>query len=613
MGRLRQITVRLLVGLLVAAVFLLLLEGGLHLLPLDRWERERGPNLSNPLFVPGEGAYADKFVTNRHFQGAINFQSFAKVKPPGVKRVFVLGGSAALGWPGPNSSSFSGYIQRTLEKDVPGTYEIINVAAMSYGSHRVLDFLSDVVAMQPDVIIIWCGNNEYIERNGLSPLARSAAMGKVQRLLRHSSLYSSLRLVLQSTVPALFARSPEADMTDPRNTPLVRRGMMGRSPEIDRQVLENYRANLQSMARLIKMSGATGIFCTVPVNISGWEPTSANPEFDSPEQRVQWEALQQQSFSLYYQNRFTEAVPLLRQLVEVSPRYALGHYFLGVSYQRLGKSEEALKAFNLARDLDLRPMRALTSFDETVRKVAATEGMGLVDLEKDFIATSGPSLSGLDLFLDYVHPTETGNKLAAVLVLAEMLRDNSARMFLLAQMIRDDDWVSRNFNWKFSYYYAIGMTCQNNGDLVGAEQAYLAVLKEDPNSSDAAGNLGVIYKQRGDLSAARKYYEQAIRLDPGSIFAADLAGILYLQGDRAGAREMGKRVIGQGVVNIGLLVLLGDMEFEEGRNLSAIDYYQKAIDAGGGLGTFEKIGNSYRRMGDEIHAQEAFARAKGDR
>ena len=185
-------------GLTVAALFLLGLEAGTRLLPLDRWERDH-PNTTYPRFVPGEGADAGWYVTNDHFKNAMGYNRLARVKPQGLKRVFILGGSAALGWPRPMEISFSGYMQRALDRVAPGRFEIVNCAAMSYGSHRVLDLLPDVLRMQPDLVIVWSGNNEYVERNILPRYSRNRAMGKLQRVLRHSSLYRSIRLSLQVT------------------------------------------------------------------------------------------------------------------------------------------------------------------------------------------------------------------------------------------------------------------------------------------------------------------------------------------------------------------------------------------------------------------------------
>lgn len=573
---------KLRIGLTVAAIFLLFLEGGARLLPIDRWERAR-PNLSYQLFVPGEGAQAGSYVTNPHFLGAMSEQSFAMVKPPGVTRVFVLGGSAALGWPGPEGFSFAGYLRRALEQSAPGRYEIINAAAMSYGSHRVRDLLHDVVKMEPDVVIVWSGNNEYIERNQLPAYNRTPVMGELQRTLRHSDLYRGLRVALQVAVPGFFVRQDVDDITELRSTPKVRRGMLGRSAESDRQVLDNYRANLQAMAELIAAEGAAGIFCTVPVNLSGWAPANIPPVFADQRQFELWQRLQQQIFALWDQQQFAEAMPRLRQLLGITPDYALAHYLAGVGHQKVGQRQEARQAFERARDLDPRPLRALSNFAPVVRRIGASHGTRLVDLEEIFVDKSGLNLSGSELFIDYVHPNERGAKLAATQVLQALLHvtGETESSPAVSRLIEQDDWFSRHFDWEADYYYALGMTYQNNGDFGRAEQTYLKVLERDPRMPEAAGNLGFIHERLGNLETARSYYQQAVRIDPGTVVAADLARVLYLQGERNAAREVGQRLLAQGVVNVDLLILLGDIELELAQPATARNYYQQAIAAGG--------------------------------
>jgi Tfp pilus assembly protein PilF len=576
---------KLWVGLAVAAIFLLLLEGLARLLLVDRWEQSR-PNLSSPLFVPGEGAQAGRYVTNPHFLGAMSQQSFAMVKSPGVTRVFVLGGSAALGWPGPEGFSFAGYLRRALEKSAPGRYEIINAAAMSYGSHRVRDLLHDVVKLDPDVVVLWSGNNEYIERNQLSTYARTPVMSGLQRALHHSDLYRGLRVALQAAAPELFVRQAAGDITDLRSTPKVRRGMLGRSAESDRQILDNYRTNVQAMAELIAAEGATGIFCTVPVNLSGWAPANTPPVFADQRQFERWQNLQQQVFALWDQRQFADAMPRLRQLLEIAPDYALAHYLSGLGHQQAGQLQEARKAFERARDLDPRPLRALSTFAPVVRSIGASRGTRLVDLEEAFVVKSGANLSGAELFIDYVHPNERGAKLAATRVLEALLLTTGATESgdAVSRLIDQDDWFSRNFDWEADYYYALGMTYQNNGDFGRAEQAYLKVLEKDPRMPEAAGNLGFIHERLGNLATARSYYQQAVLIDPGTVVAADLARVLYLQGERSSAREMGQRLLAQGVVNVDLLILLGDIEMELGQPATAGNYYRQALAAGGDEG-----------------------------
>ena len=572
---------RLLAGLAVAGLFLLGLEGVARLLPVDRWE-QANPNVSYPVFVPGEGPLADRYVTNPHFLKSMSKQSFARVKPPGVKRIFVIGGSAALGWPGPTPAAFTGYLQRAYDAVAPGRFEVINAAAMSYGSHRVLDFLADIVALDPDLVVIWSGNNEYIESNAFSAYGRTAGMRGVQRVLRHSHLYRSIRLGLGAVAPALFAGPSGKDITDPRQAPQVRRGMYGRSADIDRTVLENYRANLHEMARVLAEHGVPGALCTVPVNLAEWVPDRQLPAIPDPEQARRWQELNRAALLAGEQGRFAEAATALDALLALTPRYAMGHYLQGVSLQQLGRAAEARAAFSRARDNDPRPIRALSAFEATIREVAANTGLALVDLEGAFAAASPAGVPGLNLFLDYVHPNEAGHKLVAVTVLEQAAGrlDPALPLPRLEQAIAGDDWLARNDFQRADMHYALGMTLFNNDDLDGAEQAYLMALREDPEYSEPAGNLAMIYEKRGDLAAARRYYEQSLRFDPGSMHAANLARVLYLQGDRAGARDLGNRLLSQGLVDVTLFTLLGDMARDDRRQAEALDFYRRAIAAG---------------------------------
>jgi len=74
----------------------------------------------------------------------------------------------------------------------------------------------------------------------------------------------------------------------------------------------------------------------------------------------------------------------------------------------------ALLHYVLAKDLDYNPFRAITDFNESLRKIAANDqNVILFDAEKLFQKYGRRGIPGFDLFLDYVHPTRTGNLILA--------------------------------------------------------------------------------------------------------------------------------------------------------------------------------------------------------
>jgi hypothetical protein len=108
---------------------------------------------------------------------------FPLARPEGGLRVFVLGGSAAAGWPFQLvDTNLSALLQRKLEALQPGRpIEVINMAAGTYGSHRVKLILEEVLQYQPDLLVLYNGNNELLEglvyrpRTPPAPWDRSAA------------------------------------------------------------------------------------------------------------------------------------------------------------------------------------------------------------------------------------------------------------------------------------------------------------------------------------------------------------------------------------------------------------------------------------------------------
>ena len=83
-------------------------------------------------------------------------------KPAGSVRIFVLGESAAMGTPDP-SFNFGRILAVMLREQYPGVqFEVVNGAMTAINSHVALEIARDCAARQPDLFVVYMGNNEVI-------------------------------------------------------------------------------------------------------------------------------------------------------------------------------------------------------------------------------------------------------------------------------------------------------------------------------------------------------------------------------------------------------------------------------------------------------------------
>lgn len=94
-----------------------------------------------------------------------NTQRFAKRKADGTYRIFCLGGSTTYGRPYNDKTSFCGWLRVLLPAaDRSRQWEVINADGISYASDRVLNVARELTAYEPDLLLVYTGQNEFLER-----------------------------------------------------------------------------------------------------------------------------------------------------------------------------------------------------------------------------------------------------------------------------------------------------------------------------------------------------------------------------------------------------------------------------------------------------------------
>lgn len=402
-------------------VSLLLLEAGSRLvetalagsLPADAAGSFARPTDTVPVFRRDESLDPARYVRTEHHWIPAG-ERFAAVKGPRTIRVFCLGGSAAQGWPHHPNASYPRLLQAKLRRLLPGwTVEVVNAAGNTYGSHRVLVVLDEVLAYQPDLVLFYGGNNEFIERV-VAPLGPRWARASWCRRL------AACRLARRALVGAGSA-SQKFSVRDYGPDTMVAnrlRGSFGRpnelrtDPDLFRLVGEHFRANLKAMADACRRRGVPLVLLTAPINLKDWRPCSSfhRPTLSGGELE-RWQAAFRAGVLAREAGRDAEAAAALEQAAAVDPQHSETWFELGTALHRQGRSSAAHAAFLRAVEWDGLPVRSL--FNPAVRELAAAEGAHLVDVADLFEKDTPDGIPGFEHLVDYVHPTVTANEVIA--------------------------------------------------------------------------------------------------------------------------------------------------------------------------------------------------------
>jgi tetratricopeptide (TPR) repeat protein len=340
---------------------------------------------------------------------------FPVEKDPGTFRIFVLGESASAGWPHPPSEIFSVYLEQALELAYPGRrFEVINVSAHAYAAYRIRLIFENVIRFDPDALVLWTGNNEFLERRSYLrsfPLA-TRAVG----LANHSALF---RLLRARVGPALFPGSALSaqrrgdEMADLLTRLRQEAVELRADPAQLEGVKRHYAASVEAMVRDAGRAGVPVLLLTVPVNLRDWQPNVSLQPL-AGDALARWQAEFDAGRAALLRGDTDEAVRRLEAAIALSPDHAGSHFALARACEARGDWAGALASYERARDLDGNPFRAISDFNRALREIAARHGNAtLVDAAGAFAAASAPRAPGFDLFLDYVHPTKAGNLVVA--------------------------------------------------------------------------------------------------------------------------------------------------------------------------------------------------------
>jgi tetratricopeptide (TPR) repeat protein len=430
----------LFVSVMVALPFVLLLaaEGVLRLFGQGGYApllRRAGEVPGGSLVIADQAGAISYFFANRSRPGYNEQYNFVDPKPNGVFRIFIVGESAAKGYPQPRNLASSAFLKKMLtDAWSDRNVEVINLGTTAVASFPVLGMMTEAMKFEPDLIIIHTGHNEFFGAYGVNSISRggtSIALLKLTRFVRSLALVQFLSRHLNSeeslkgkTLMEIMAAQNYTAPDDP----------------IRRAAANNLGANISEMLSRCKARGVPAIVCTMPSNELELFPVGEDhTDGLSSDNQNHFTTLLDEGTSLLSTDSQAAAAKLA-QAISIYPAHARAHFLHGKALYSLVQTNEASAEFVAARDLDSMPWRTTSLQQEAIRTAATKYGATVCDMEGIFRSNSPGGCIGWELMDDHVHPTLRGQALMAEAVVATLRKISGPAAVSETQFSRIRPW-----------------------------------------------------------------------------------------------------------------------------------------------------------------------------
>jgi Flp pilus assembly protein TadD len=462
--------------------------------------------------------------------------------PKGARtfRVFVLGSSAAMGDP---ESSFS--LARVLEKMLGAAYpeirfEVVNAGITAINSHLVRGIAEDCAELEPDLFIVYEGNNEVIGPFG--PAGVFTPFLRTERGVRAAVALKGTRTgqLVAATAQAVRAgRTTGAPAEWGGMEMFLAQRIADDDPRLE-SVRSHLRANLLAIAESARGAGAGTILCTVATNQRTFAPfASLHRAGLSEDDAAAWRRHFEQAEAAARAGDRAGAEAAYRAALAIDDRHAELHYRLGQLALLGGRDAEARALLQRALDLDALRFRTDSALNGVIRGLAVSDGepaaaLRVVDAAAALAAASPHGICGDEFLYEHVHLTLRGtHELARALMPA--IRETLARRGLVEDVSTPSSEMSYD-----ELRLRLGFTAYEQG-MIAAEMLSRFSRAPFTAQSDQAARLESWQRR---ASAARALLERPDALP--SLRAACDAAMAASPDDWVLARNAGMMLVARG-------------------------------------------------------------------
>ena len=407
-----------LVTILVPVIFFVVLELLLRAIGY-------GPDLS--LFVKNEingreyyflnPNLKDRYFSHFEFNPSSSPDCFLANKPPGMFRIFCLGGSTTVGYPYWYNGSFSSFLRDRLHRIFPDRqFEVVNAGMTATNSFTVLDMAREIVQYQPDLLLVYDGHNEFYGALGIAShesLGRYRWLTEAYLRLSHFRTFLLVRNGL-SRISGIFQKQSSTRLPSTLMESLALGQYIPYGSPTYNDCLQIFRDNLSELKTCCEDAGTPVILGTQVSNLRDLAPFISLPaEGIASEDEAEFQNMINEGTGHFRSGDFKDAATEFAEAIRHDSLRADAHYRYGRTLEQLGDIDRARREYLLARDYDQLRFRASSDFNNAILSAADGREMFSIDMEKVFESSSLRGLVGDSLLTEHLHPNSRGAFLIA--------------------------------------------------------------------------------------------------------------------------------------------------------------------------------------------------------
>ena len=359
--------------------------------------------------------FADQFYPPSLNIGPLE-NTFAEERSPELLRIYILGGSAAQGFPHKNHG-FDRLLAAQLRAALPDRkIEVINTAMTSVNSHVVYAVAKSIPDDSADFAVILMGNNEVVGPYG--PGTFNQNFLENINLIRGIQALKRTRIwqALDNLILRVRPTDAQQDLKWEGMQMFTEHGVPHDDPRME-SVYDHYEDNLVSIIETLHDKGIHVVVSSVPVNLRHSAPFLSVHRRDLSNDRVdQWREATRKGAQSADRQDWDGAIAGFQAALAIDPDYADTHFRLATALENAGQFQQARTHYQQALDLDALRFRADTRINQIIQQAVARIGDDVVSFVDSAAAAeqaSQPFQPGWNLLLEHVHYDFAGNNVIA--------------------------------------------------------------------------------------------------------------------------------------------------------------------------------------------------------